>query len=88
MATILQEERRLEQQLYQQAFSETDSNQGETTESRDSGVELDRNHVDEPWNNSSKIPGSNNAPVDSEELCKVRKISCIYSTRSFESEIL
>lgn len=47
MMTFLQEERRLEQQLYRQSIcSESDSNH-ETTESRDSGVELDRGHVDD-----------------------------------------
>lgn len=45
MTTFLQEERRLEKLLYRQSIcSESDSTQGE---SRDSGVELDKNHVDE-----------------------------------------
>ncbi|KAL0276043.1 UNVERIFIED_CONTAM: hypothetical protein PYX00_003716 [Menopon gallinae] len=49
MMTFLQEERRLEQQLYRQSIcSESDSNH-ETAESRDSGVELDRGHVDDIW---------------------------------------
>jgi hypothetical protein len=48
MTTFLVEERRSEQLLYRQSIcSETDSNHGETTESRDSGVELDRAHSDD-----------------------------------------
>ena len=48
MTTFLVEERRSEQQLYRQSIcSETDSNHGETTESRDSGVELGRAHSDD-----------------------------------------
>ena len=50
MTTFLVEERRSEQQLYRQSIcSESDSNLGETTDSRDSGVELDRAHSDD-WN--------------------------------------
>lgn len=45
MSIFLQEERRLEKLLYRQSIcSESDSTQGE---SRDSGVELDRNLMDE-----------------------------------------
>lgn len=45
MTTFLQEERRLEKLLYRQSIcSESDSTQGE---SRDSGVELDKNQIDE-----------------------------------------
>jgi hypothetical protein len=48
MTTFLVEERRSEQQLYRQSIcSETDSNHGETTDSRDSGVELERAHSDD-----------------------------------------
>ncbi|XP_066998777.2 calponin homology domain-containing protein DDB_G0272472 isoform X2 [Anabrus simplex] len=53
--SFLVEERRLEQQLYRQSIcSESDSNLGETTESRDSGVELERGHSDDNW--STKQP--------------------------------
>jgi hypothetical protein len=56
MTTFLVEERRSEQQLYRQSIcSETDSNHGETTDSRDSGVELDRVHSDD-WPGKLSTP--------------------------------
>nr|CAD7587588.1 unnamed protein product [Timema genevievae] len=53
MVMFLVEERRSEQQMYRQSIcSESDSALGETTESRDSGVELDRGHPDDMWTTS------------------------------------
>lgn len=50
MTTFLMEEQRLEKELYRQSIcSESDSNHGETTESRDSGVELEKGISDDTW---------------------------------------
>ena len=47
MTAFLIEEQRQQKQLYRQSIcSESDSNPGE---SRDSGVELERGHVDDHW---------------------------------------
>ena len=60
MTTFLEEERRLEQLLYRQSIcSESDSTLGE---SRDSGVELDKNHNED----SSWIPERTCSRQDSE----------------------
>lgn len=63
MRTFLQEERRLEKLLYRQSIcSESDSTLGE---SRDSGVELDKNHMDE----HSWITEDTHSRQDSEVSC-------------------
>lgn len=74
MITFLQEERRLEQQLYRQSIcSESDSNH-ETAESRDSGVELDRGHVDDIcWSKQPLSPDVLSEPHSRQnsEVCKL-----------------
>ncbi|PNF42876.1 hypothetical protein B7P43_G12896 [Cryptotermes secundus] len=80
MTTFLVEERRSEQQLYRQSIcSETDSNHGETTDSRDSGVELDRAHSDD-W------PGKLYSTPDDLSAQHSRQNSDIYGTASITSE--
>lgn len=70
MTTFLQEERRLEKLLYRQSIcSESDSTQGE---SRDSGVELDKNQTDE----NSWIPETVHSRQDSEVfICVVNSFN-------------
>ncbi|XP_065202004.1 uncharacterized protein DDB_G0283357 isoform X2 [Planococcus citri] len=75
MTTFLQEERRLEKLLYRQSIcSESDSTQGE---SRDSGVELDKNQIDE----NSWMPENTHNRQDSETYANT-------STTSEEDEII
>ncbi|XP_063225788.1 uncharacterized protein LOC134532816 isoform X3 [Bacillus rossius redtenbacheri] len=69
MTLFLVEERRSEQQLYRQSIcSESDSALGETTDSRDSGVELDRGHLDDAsWSGRPVLtPSSEHSRQDSE----------------------
>ncbi|XP_021942763.1 uncharacterized protein LOC110841474 isoform X4 [Zootermopsis nevadensis] len=80
MTTFLVEERRSEQQLYRQSIcSETDSNHGETTDSRDSGVELERAHSDDWLGKLSLTPDVLSAQHS-------RQNSDIYGTASITSE--
>ncbi|XP_069698666.1 uncharacterized protein smash isoform X2 [Periplaneta americana] len=80
MTTFLVEERRSEQQLYRQSIcSETDSIHGETTDSRDSGVELDRAQSDD-W------PGKTSSTPDVLSAQHSRQNSDIYGTASITSE--
>ncbi len=79
MISFLQEERRLQKLLYRQSIcSESDSTQGE---SRDSGVELDKNNLDEnPWNADDTHSRQNSEVSD-----RISRGACIliFWTRGF-----
>ncbi|XP_046984699.1 uncharacterized protein LOC124554999 isoform X5 [Schistocerca americana] len=81
MTTFLMEEQRLQKQLYRQSIcSESDSNLGETTDSRDSGVELEKGNPDDIW-----VPKPSSTP-DVLSLEHSRQNSEIYGTASIASE--
>lgn len=54
ITSFLQEETRVEKMLYRKSlYYDSDSNLGE---SRDSGVELERGHLDDVWSNKQTSP--------------------------------